>query len=258
MFSPTPVSRYIIGPLQWYSTLILGAIVLSFFLAKRDEKRLGLPKDIATDAFFYIVPAGVIGARVYYVVFKWHVFRENPIEMLYIWQGGLAIYGALIGGFLGLVLYVRRNTGLLPRLLDIYAPCLAISQAIGRWGNYFNQEAYGYAVINPSHQFFPMAVKIVTGISAQWHYATFFYEFLWNSAVFVLLSVIKKRLSRTGDLFICYIMCYGFGRAIIEGMRSDSLMAISGRIRVSQWLSAALFVAAILYFSIRRLYERNK
>ena len=255
MAAATPVSRFAAGSLTWYSVLIALSVLLSYVMVIREEKRRLLPANIAADAFIYFVPTGIIGARIYYVVFSLSQFASNPIRALFIWEGGLAIYGAIIGGIAGVYLYARRKRLSLALLMDVYAPFLALSQAIGRWGNYFNQEAYGYSVSNPRLMFFPAAVLIATGDSPQWHYATFFYESIWNLFVFFILLRTKRKPLRTGDLFLIYLMLYGLGRTICEAMRSDSLMILRDTIRVSQLVGAVTFSVIAIYFVIRSCRE---
>ena len=158
------------------------------------------------------MPFGIIGGRLYYVAFQWPLYARNPISILYIWEGGLAIYGAIIGGALGVWLLCRRRKVPFIRVLDLVAPELILSQGIGRWGNFFNQEAYGYAIEDPAWQFFPVAVKI----GSVWHMATFFYESVWDVGGFFLLWSLRKKTRREGDLFLLYLLWYGAGRAVIE------------------------------------------
>ena len=166
-----------------YGILIAAAIALGVWLCTLEERRLKLPKDLGVDMGLYALPPALILSRLYYVAFTWREFAGDPLRILRIWEGGLAIYGAVIGGALGLM-YLARRRGLSFLLLaDVIAPALLLGQAIGRWGNYFNQEAYGYAVLNPAWQFFPLAVKVAGG----WHLATFFYESAWNLLGFLFL-----------------------------------------------------------------------
>ncbi len=241
----TPSSRYFLGVLPWYSVLIVTSIVLAVFLSMREEKRLNLPKDTVIDSAFYLIPLGIVGARLYYVAFEWRQFIIDPIAIFKTWEGGMAIYGALIGGFFGLWWFAKRKKLSFAMLLDLYAPSVVLSQAIGRWGNYFNQEAYGYPVQNPDHCFFPLAVFITTESFPSWHYATFFYESMWDLMVFFVLMRLKRRPHENGFIFLLYIMLYAVGRAFIEGMRTDSLMALG--IRISQLLSILLALAIGIY-----------
>ena len=237
-----PYSRTIIGGIPWYSVLIVTGILLAVFLAEREEKRLNLPKDTTVDLALVVVPCGIIGARLYYVAMTWEFFRHNPISVLYIWQGGVAIYGGVIGGALGAWAYARRKKLSFLRLADIVAPGLLLAQAIGRWGNYFNMEAYGPEIVNPLFQFFPLGVLIPADGGYMWHMATFFYESMWNLTGFFALWLIRKRQRKAGNLFFWYLLIYGSGRFIIEQLREDSLYL--GGLRVSQYLSLALCALA--------------
>jgi len=252
----TPSGRYLFGTLPWYSVLIVGTIALSLFLLAREEKRLSLPKDMVIDSAFYLIPLGIIGARLYYVVFEWRQFIQNPLDVFKIWEGGLAIYGALIGGFIGLLLFSKKRKLPFLMLLDFYSPAVVLSQAIGRWGNYFNQEAYGYAVTNPNHCFFPLAVLITTHSPPTWHYATFFYESLLDLIIFFILLARRRAPHRDGNIFLLYIMLYALGRAVIEGIRTDSLV-IFGTVRVSQILSILLAISIFTYFMVQKRRGKN-
>jgi phosphatidylglycerol---prolipoprotein diacylglyceryl transferase len=229
--------------LQIYGILIASALALGTWLCTREEKRLGLPKDTGLDIVLYALTPAVIMARLYYVAFTWESFKDDPILILYFWQGGLAIYGAVIGGALGVWCLSRRKKIRFATLADMVVAPLLLGQAIGRWGNYFNGEAYGYTVINPSFQFFPFAVLI----SGSWHLATFFYESMWNLLGFLFLYFNRDRFQRQGrrgHVLLWYFLWYGLGRMCIEGLRTDSLMA--GPIRVSQLLSLLLCAAAVV------------
>lgn len=243
--------RMAFGIVPWYSLIIVTAIALGIFLCGREEKRLGLPKDTAIDSALWAIPFGIIGARLYYVAFAWEQFALNPIRILYVWEGGVAIYGALLGGLQGVWLNARRKKISLPALLDMIAPSVILAQAMGRWGNYFNAEAFGEPVTNPAWQFFPFAVLIPGAEGGTWHLATFFYESAWDFVSFLLLMAYRKRMIRRGDVFLWYILLYGAGRAVVEGLRLDSLMWLGGTIRVSQWLSLLVIAVVFLVFAIR-------
>lgn len=249
MFS-VPYSRYIFPPVPWYSFLIVLGVVLAVFLACREERKLGLKKDTVIDLALWVLPFGIIGARVYYVFFSWDQFRSDPLSMLKIWEGGIAIYGAVIAGFLTVFVFSRcRN---LPPLLlcDLIAPGLALAQAIGRWGNYFNMEAYGLPVTQPALCFFPLAVQISENGSWVWHMATFFYESVWDFSVFVFLMLARHRLlCHRGDVFFFYLYLYAAGRFVIEDLRMDSLYAASA-VRVSQLLSALLCLLLLIRYFV--------
>lgn len=256
--SAMPSSRYIFGTLPWYSVLIVCGIIAALWLASREEKRLKLPKDTMVDLCLWLVPAGILGARIYYVCFAWDTFSRDPVSILYIWRGGLAIYGGVIGGALAALIFSRRRKVPFLLLTDIIVPGLALAQCIGRWGNYFNMEAYGLAVTNPAWQFFPFAVLIPSANGPVWHMATFFYESVWDFLVFVALMAGRRHMKRTGDATLWYASLYGGGRLIIEGLRLDSLMTTGGSARISQILSVALCLAVFMLFALRVLRRPSK
>ena len=245
--------RLAFGIVPWYSLIIVSAIALGIYLCGREERRLGLPKDTAIDSALWAIPLGIIGARLYYVAFTWEQFSGDPVRILYVWEGGVAIYGALLGGLLGVWLNARRKKISLLTVLDMIAPSVLLAQALGRWGNYFNMEAYGEAVTNPAWQFFPFAVQIPGAEGGTWHLATFFYESVWNFVSFILLMAFRKRMKRRGDVFLWYLLLYGAGRAVVEGLRLDSLMWLNGAIRVSQWVSFMAMAAVFMVFAFRML-----
>ena len=208
-----PASRYIFGTLPWYSVTMVSAIVVAILLALREEKRRGLPKDTVIDLALWLIPCGIVGARLYYVAFTWDLFRSRPLAILEIWKGGLAIYGALIAGVLAALVFSRRRKLSLLTLVDMVVPGLALAQCIGRWGNYFNMEAYGLPITNPAWQFFPAGVLIPENGQPVWHMATFFYESLWDLGVFIALQSLRKHCRRPGDLTCWYVVLYGAGTA---------------------------------------------
>ena len=243
------MSNKLFGVVSIYGLLIALALLLCTVLCQREARRLGLPADTGIDMALWAVPPAVICARIYYVVFRWDYYAADPLSALYFWQGGLAIYGALIGGFLGLLALSRKHQLSLLTLLDIAAPLVILGQDIGRWGNFFNGEAYGNPVSNPAWQFFPVAVYA----DGAWRLATFFYESVWNALGFVFLWLYRKRAKQPGDVFFRYLLWYGAGRAVIEGLRADSLMW--GGVRVSQALSVLLCVFALGMLLRRRNTE---
>jgi len=244
-----PYSRYIVGSLPWYSVLMVSGIFIAFLLGAREEKRLGMPRDSMLDMVLVAVPCGIVGARLYYVLMTLDEFAANPISVLYIWQGGIAVYGSILGGALGVWLYCRKRKRSFAALLDISAPGLALAQAIGRWGNYFNREAFGPVIANPAWQFFPAGVLISENGAPVWHVATFFYESVWDVGVFIALWCMRKHMKRRGDLFLWYLALYGCGRFLVEQLRMDSLYFMG--FRVSQYLSLLLCGVTAAVFVIR-------
>ncbi len=172
-------------PIAWYGIIIASGMVLGLLLAMREAKRQGLYKDAILDFILIALPVAILCARAYYVIFEWSSYKNNPMDIIKIWNGGLAIYGGVIGGFLTACVFCKRKNIPLLKFLDIAVPSLVLGQAIGRWGNFVNQEAFGNLVANPNLQFFPYAVYI--DALQEWHQATFFYESMWDFAVFGLL-----------------------------------------------------------------------
>lgn len=236
----------IFGFIPVYGLLIACAIGLAVALCEKECRRRELKADTGVDMALYAVPCAIVGARAYYVAFRWAYFKDDLWAVFRVWEGGLAIYGAVIGGFIGLFILSRVRKIKLYVLLDIVAPVVMLGQAIGRWGNFFNGEAYGYAVTNSTLQFFPLCVQA----DGQWHLATFFYESVWNALGFTLLWRCRKRTSKDGDVFFGYLLWYGAGRLFIEGLRTDSLM-LAG-MRVSQLVSLAMCVIAAVSQGVRR------
>jgi phosphatidylglycerol---prolipoprotein diacylglyceryl transferase len=250
-----PIAFQVFGhDIRWYGIIIAIGLLLGILLAMYHAKREGQDPDSILDLALIVVPMAVIFARIYYVVFQWNqIYANLPFWHVFaIWEGGLAIYGAVIGGLLGAWIYARfvnKKIKLAP-LLDILAPSLILGQAIGRWGNFVNQEAYGRVITNPSWQWFPAAVYItnpqIQGQQTGWYMATFFYESIWNFIVFAFLYFYFKnnKNRKAGNVFWFYLLLYGFGRLIIEGLRTDSLY-LAGDIRISQWLSGVIMVVAV-------------
>lgn len=233
-----PYSRTFLFGIPWYSVLIVLGVICAIWLSGREEKRLGLPQDTVIDLALTIIPCGIVGARLYYVLMSWESFAHDPVSVLYVWQGGVAIYGAVIGGAIGAFFYARRKKLSFLTLADIIVPGLLLAQAIGRWGNYFNMEAYGPVIENPALRFFPLGVQIFDGTGWQWHMATFFYESMWNLWGFIALWRLRKGQRHPGSLLCWYMLIYGSGRFVIEQLRQDSLMI--GSLKASQYLSLIL------------------
>lgn len=233
------------GPItvKWYGVLIVVGMALGVFLACREARRQELDADHYFNMCLMVLIAGVLGARAYYVLFNWDYYGANPIKILAFTEGGLAIHGGLLAGGLVFVL-----SGMYYRLggwvsLDIAAPSVALAQSIGRWGNFINQEAYGYAV-NPDK--LPWAMFI----DGAYRHPTFLYESLWDLLVFLfLLWFRRRRYTVTGDVFLTYAILYSAGRIFIERYRTDSLML--GNWRMAQIISAAAIIISILAMWIR-------
>ena len=228
--------------IAWYGNIIASGLLLGIWLGNARARKRGWSSDLLLDFILLAVPLAVIGARTYYVAFEWEYFAANPEKIIAINQGGLAIYGAVIGGFLAAFFFSRATKFPFLKLIDLVIPSLILGQAIGRWGNFINQEAFGALVTNPQLQFFPLAVDIQS--LGEWHQATFFYESFCNSILLVVTLLIARKGVKDGTLLATYFIGYGTIRAIIEGLRTDSLY-LFGNIRVSQVLSAVLVLVGI-------------
>ena len=245
-----PKTNILFGTVTIYSVCIVLGILLALYFAYKEEKRLQLPKDTVLDCALLMLPCGIIGARVYFVLFSWPTFAATPHKIFYIWEGGLGIYGGLMAGAFALYLLSKKKKLSFLMLLDLFIPGVALAQSIGRWGNYFNMEAYGSVVSNPSFQFFPFAVPILQNGTLSWHLATFFYESCVTFFLFLLLHFLQKRKKFHGEIFSWYVLLYGTGRTVIEGLRSDSLFTLGGTFRISQvvGLVSCLLTIFFLYY----------
>lgn len=249
-----PSSRLIFGILPWYSFLIVCGMVIALLLAIREEKRRGLPQDTVLTLVLWMIPAAIIGARLYFVLFSWSDYADDPVSILYIWEGGLAIYGGLITGLITIVIYCRIKKVSVLTVCDLIAPGLALAQGIGRWGNYFNMEAFGLEVTDPSLQFFPFAVLINENGGQVWHMATFFYESLADILIGLFLLAVRHRMmKKNGDTFFWYVLLYGAARLVTENFRMDSLY--SGSFRISQILSVLMCIGVLIYFTVRMIRD---
>ena len=254
--SSIPYSRYIFGTIPWYSFLIVTGVIVAVILACREEERAGLPKDTVIDLALWLIPFGIIGARIYYVVFSWEQFSDDFLSVFRIWEGGIAIYGGIIAGLIVLLIFCRKRHLSALTLCDIIAPGLVFAQAIGRWGNWFNIEAYGLQVTDPALCFFPFSLQVPAEGNA-WHLATFFYESVWNMLIFIFLMIgRRKRLRARGDVFCFYLLLYAAGRLVIEDLRLDSLYA-SSSVRVSQLLSILICLFVVIRYTVLLLRQKR-
>lgn len=243
------------GPLsvRWYGIIIAVGILLGYFVAQRALVKAGLHKDTLVDIIFYSALFGFIAARIYFVIFQWPYYAENPGEIIKIWHGGIAIHGGLIGGFIAGVI-VCKVKNLNPfQIGDIVAPSIILAQGIGRWGNFMNHEAHGgpvsRAFLEQLH--FPNFIIENMYINGQYYHPTFLYESIWDVAGFIILVNIRKHL-KLGETFFLYLTWYSFGRFFIEGLRTDSLM-LTSNIRVAQLVSILLILISISLIIYRRI-----
>ncbi|HFI0451599.1 TPA: prolipoprotein diacylglyceryl transferase [Streptococcus suis] len=241
-----------LGPLEirWYAICILLGLVLGVYLATKEAPRKKILQDDILDFILLAFPLSIIGARIYYVAFSWIEYKDNLLSVFAIWNGGIAIYGGLITGAIVLYFFTRHRFINTLDFLDVVAPSVMIAQAIGRWGNFFNQEAYGKAV--DSLNYLPTFIRDQMYIDGAYRQPTFLFESLWNLLGFGLICVLRRRphLLKQGEITAFYLIWYGCGRLLIEGLRTDSLMFLG--IRVSQWLSGILILVGISMVVVRR------
>ncbi|HDD4046863.1 TPA: prolipoprotein diacylglyceryl transferase [Staphylococcus aureus] len=244
-----------LGPLsvRWYGIIIAVGILLGYFVAQRALVKAGLHKDTLVDIIFYSALFGFIAARIYFVIFQWPYYVENPSEIIKIWHGGIAIHGGLIGGFIAGVI-VCKVKNLNPfQIGDIVAPSIILAQGIGRWGNFMNHEAHGGPVSRAFLEKLHLPNFIIENmyINGQYYHPTFLYESIWDVAGFIILVNIRKHL-KLGETFFLYLTWYSIGRFFIEGLRTDSLM-LTSNIRVAQLVSILLILISISLIVYRRI-----
>ena len=270
MFCPNPVAFSVFGhEIYWYGILISLSVILAVYMVYRQAKKQGIDTDSMLDYALLTVPFSILCARIYYVAFEWEHYADNPISALYIWQGGIAIYGAIIGGVIATLIFAKWKKISFWTLADLVAPGLVLGQAIGRWGNFFNQEAYGQLITDEAMQFFPYAVYIER--YGQWHQATFFYESMACLVIFAFLLIYRAKAKKApaGNLFLWYWVLYGIERFFVEGLRTDSLYIFKGGLpignliffpaglRVSQVVSLIMVIAFGIIL-IKRFLARRK
>ncbi|WNS47019.1 prolipoprotein diacylglyceryl transferase [Paenibacillus sp. MMS20-IR301] len=273
--------------IHWYG-LILGmaALIGLLFVIYEGKKRFNIPQEVFMDMLLLGLPSAIIGARIYYIVFKWDDYRDNIWGVFKIWNGGIAIYGALIGAVVFAVIFFRKKGYSFWRMADICAPGLIVGQLIGRWGNYVNQEAYGGPVeetflIEKLH--LPDFIVNQMEIEGVFHHPTFLYESFWNLVGLILLLILRRqKFLRSGELFMSYFIWYSAGRFFIEALRTDSLgfqspswipyivnglwspmMSLGfeqgyldpvyGNVRISQLLALFIIIIAITLIVVRRV-----
>ena len=249
-----PPSYFSIGSLtvHFYGVIIALGLVLAVIYGMRRSKQFGFTDDHILDGVLWIVPFAILCARLYYCVFEWNSYKDNPISIFYIWEGGLAIYGGVIGAAIGIIVYTRIKKLNLGALLDVVSIGFLIGQSIGRWGNFMNREAFGAA----TESFLRMGLlNPRTGVVTYYH-PTFLYESLWNAAGFVLLHFLSKKRQYDGQIALGYVAWYGLGRAFIEGLRMDSLYW--GPFRVSQLLAAVSCLAAVTVLTIQHFKSHDR
>ncbi len=239
--------------IYWYGVIIGLGVFLGLWLAMRESERRGLDKDVFIDLLIYAVPISIISARIYYVIFEWSYYKDHLGDIVKIWNGGIAIHGALIGAVITTIVFAKMKNLSFWKLADIAAPSIILGQAIGRWGNFINQEAYGNEVSRSflENLFLPDFIINQMYINGAYHHPTFLYESVWNIVGFAILIGLRRVNLRQGELFLTYVIWYSIGRFFVEGLRTDSLMLFD-TLRMAQLLSLVLIFTGIILIIVRR------
>ena len=244
--------------IYWYSVLIIIGIIIGYILVKKEAKRQNIDNNFLENLIFYMVIIGIIGARLYYVIFNYQNF-DSLLSIFAIYEGGLAIYGGIIAAIIFIYFYSKKYKQNFLQLLDLFAPSLILAQAIGRWGNFFNHEAYGGIV---SYEFLtnlhlPNFIIENMYINGNYHHPTFLYESIFCLIGFIIMMVFRyKKNTKIGTLTITYLIYYGIIRFFIEGLRTDSLYFLG--FRISQIVSIIFILIGILILVKRRIIWKKK
>ena len=247
-----PLREFSIGPvsIHMYGLIIACGLMLATIYCMRRANQFGLTEDHVLDGVLCVTPFALVCARAYYCAFSWELYADNPISVFYIWNGGIAIYGGVLGAILGMYVFCKVKKISLGATLDLVLLGFLIGQSIGRWGNFFNREAFGAE----TESFLRMGLLDTFTGTVTYHHPTFLYESLWNALGFVLLHFLSKKREYDGQIALGYAAWYGLGRTFIEGLRTDSLYIPGTSIRVSQALAAAsciLAAAVLVYFILK-------
>ena len=248
-----PPTSFNIGPLSihFYGLIIATGLMLAVLYCSKRANQFGLTEDTLLDGVLCVTPVAIMFARIYYCAFSWEIYADNPISVLYIWEGGIAIYGSVIGAVLGIIVFCKVKKVRIAAVLDLVSLGFLIGQALGRWGNFFNREAFGAE----TESFFRMGLMKASTGAVTYYHPTFLYESVWNAVGFLVLHFLSKKRRFDGQIALGYLAWYGLGRAFIEGLRTDSLYI--GPFRVSQLLAAGSCVVAlaILIIQGRKLHN---
>ena len=251
-FDISNVAFHLLGKdIYWYGIIITCGLLLAMILAKRDKQKYGIQWDDITSFLIYALIVGFICARIYYVIFKWDYYSMHLDEIIKIWNGGIAIYGGVIGALITGFIFCKRKKISFFNLCDFCAPYLALAQSIGRWGNFFNREAYG----GPTNSLLRMGIYHTTLNEYQYVHPTFLYESVANFFIFVILLLVKKKQKFDGQIFELYMILYGIARFFIEGLRADSLYL--GPFRISQMLALLFVLLFSTLFFIQTFKRKN-
>ena len=266
-----PLNRVFLqlGPITiyWYAVFIMSGVALGLFLAIREGKKMGINSEFFYDLVTYGLPISIIGARIYYVAFSWDYYSSHPEGIIKIWQGGIAIHGAIIAAFIFGYFFCKKRKVSFWLVADIASVSFIIAQAIGRWGNFMNQEAHGGVVPGATLDaqreflqslFIPDFIVNNMYINEAYYHPTFLYESLWNMVGFLFIVFVLRKLPKllVGEIAAFYAVWYSIGRYLVEGMRTDSLM-LTESIRMAQFISITTIVLVLILVIYRRLAKKN-
>ena len=246
--------------IYWYGIFIGLGVILGVLLALHEAKRTGQNPDTYLDFIIYAMIIAIIGARLYYVIFSWDFYSQHPEKIFAIWKGGLAIYGGIIGGVLTAIVYSHLKKKSFWVMADTMAPSLILGQMLGRWGNFFNKEAFGGFTDNLFAMRYQLSqvhasdvtpdilqnLVTVNGVDYIQVHPTFLYESMWSLCVFIILLILQRKKKFDGQVCATYFFGYALGRVWIEGLRTDQLCI--GNVPVSQALSAVLIIASVVLY----------
>ena len=236
-------------PIYWYGILIMLGVILAVAYASARSRQFGIRQDDLYDAVLFAVPLGIVCARIYYVIFEWEQYKDNLSEIFATWHGGLAIYGGIIGGIIVIVVLCKVKKIYVMDMLDLFASAVPIGQILGRWGNFFNCEAYGSSTTLPWRM---VIGKTLEEAGATGNHPTIFYESAWNLIWFIILYFSSKKRKYHGEILLLYLGWYGLGRFFIEGLRTDSLYLWGTGIRVSQVVALICIIIGLGGFLFNR------
>lgn len=242
--------------IRWYGILIATGMILGILISNYNCKWRDVDYDNLLNIVLLAIPIGIIGARLYYVVFEFDNYKNNIIDAFNIRNGGLAIHGGLIFAIVTALIYTTRKKLSFIKFADVAAPSIILAQALGRWGNFFNQEAHGDAVSYEFIKHFPVFIQNGMNINGIYYNPTFLYESVWNILIFIILMIMLRKSKTNGIVFFSYLGLYSIGRFVIEGMRTDSLML--GNIRIAQLVSLSGVVIWIIFLFFNYYRRKSK
>ena len=234
--------------IYWYSVMLFVGFLLGGYLLLKEARRFGIPDEFIINMFFYTIPIAIIGARLYYVIFSWDMYKDNLIDIFKVWEGGLAIHGGVLFGLIFVIIYSKKHGYSPVKIMDMSAVALIVGQIIGRWGNFFNQEAHGPATTLETLKSYHIPNFIIKGMNIEgtYYHPTFLYEALWNLIGLIIMLILRRRRNvKVGQICGFYMVWYGIGRYLIERMRTDALTY--GDIKVAQLVSIILIVSGLIF-----------